>query len=535
MKVTRFPVRSKCPRCKHLSSRFYDLRRHALGVHGIGREQLGAFLKEAKDLNARRRSRIAQRRKIKAARKQEGGFQTTDLAGAKRACAMREQLEKDDVKTNSGFVVKPMGRAPQTKRLHKADIARCGFISHFKELCPTAKCFQLLNERAGDTSPATAKQWAGLVNRFLSFAKDEYPEFSELDAFLSTEVANSFVEKYAKFFANQSTINAIVSVSKALHYLRYNETFKKAVCLRPGMEPKVNRLIEHWNCMKRTFHRKARNAQRVKLANTPVEDWQVMFPVSLTLDYLAKARKTFLTEDDRSENRFGDLNKQDTIRALRSACALIIVLNGCRQVVALRLAPANLKEATTWDGCYIVRVNSHKTKNFYGPARLVLRPHQYKLLTLLAELVNDRNTVFGVPDVHGSAAEVLFQDFNDYVAETTGRAFFMRFNNGRKVAESYCHLVEGLPKNSQGLAPSDVVAKFLMHSRGTRDLFYKTLTESEMVNLCRTYQSLLAVLAALELLRDGKVYVPEAKHGKPAHFPFYLILRKMHLGLRLPT
>jgi len=514
----RRSLRAKCPRCLKYYSRFFDLRRHAIAMHGVPIEGISIFLREARKLALRRKRIRLLKKRFPARGARNGTFFSMLHEKAALACNSQGSVKTDREVTSSGFVVRQITRASDTKRLRKRDIAHSGFQSDFKELCPTATCFQIVLERTREASAATARQWAGLFNRFLYYATDNFKDKTHLEALLSVEIANSYVEKYAKFFANQSTINAIVSVIKALTLMRYNENFKKAMGLKPGMEVKLNRVIDHWAHIKRAFVRKSRNSQREMKSKKGIMDWTHTFPIMLALEYLAQARQAFLKDFDTHR---GEVTVQDTIVALRSTCSLIMLFSGCRQVVALRLTPANLAAATQWDGFFIIRVNSHKTARFYGCAHIILRPFQYKLFVLLAERVKDTRSIFGVPETHGTVAEILFKDFNDYVEERTGRKFVMRFNNARKVAETFSYILQGLPQNRKGTAATDVVTSFLMHTRATRDLYYHSLTDGEILANCRTYQSVFATLAALEMIREKQIYVPGTENGKICNLPYY--------------
>jgi len=514
MMFVRRPMRAKCPKCKKLFARFYDLRRHARGVHGVPMETMSVYLGQARALNKRRRLLWNIQRKKNAGQGRTLSSFSVSLAKDKLARNSQESRKGGTQDTPSGFLVTPTARSPDTKRLRKAEIAQCGFLSDFQKLCPIARCYQQMLVSAHETSEATAKQFAGLFNRFLDFAHDNFKSMTPLEALLSNEVADYFVDKYAKFFAHQSTVNAIIAVKKALTLMRYNATFKKETGLLPGMEAKLTRVIDQWTYLKRSFMRKLKIEQRVKIMNSGVKDWTGFFPISLALEYLSKARRAFLNETDDAQEGGSGLTVEDSILALRSTCALILVLSGCRQIVALRLTPANLNAASSWDGFFTVRVSAHKTSRYYGSAHIVLRPFQYKLLILLSERVRDNKSVFGIPENHGRVAEVIFRDFNDFVSEKSGRPFVMRFNSARKVAETFSYILKGLPNNHRNVSACDVVTRFLMHTRATRDLFYHTMTDGEIVSSCRTYQSVFSVLAALEMVREGRIHVPAAEDGK---------------------
>jgi len=514
--------RSQCPRCNFRAARAYDLQRHARRKHGVTKSAMKLYKMQVKALNAKGTRRTLRANFVEtalqdlpetASRRQVADYVlraagVTVSQDGVTVTPRRQPTETldDDVENRNGFIVQPIARPEGTKRLHRVDIAGSGFVTNFAELGATAKAFERLHAAVQGTTKTTAKQRAGLLHRYLCFAKKNYPEMTDLDALLSVEAANHYVEQYGRFFARQSTINAILAVVKALSLLRFCEDFKRKVGFQRGMERKLTRAADHWANIGRTNARKARVEQRVKMVSTPNREWTINLPMSILLDYLRSAGQTFLGVERRANDRLPQVH--ETLTALRSACSLCLVLNGIRQVIALRMTPAHLREATTWDGNFIVKCPSHKTQKTHGPGFVVLKPHQMKLFVRLSRWVDDEEKLFGVPETCGDAAAVLFEDFNLYVKARLNRDFTMRFKHARREAETYAHFLDGETKSKVGHRPSDVVTKFLLHTPRNRNLYYAFATDSEIVSRCRLYQELLAVLAALELIKDEKILVP---------------------------
>lgn len=102
----------------------------------------------------------------------------------------------------------------------------------------------------------------------------------------------------------------------------------------------------------------------------------------------------------------------------------------------------------------------------------------------------------------GRSSEQIFKSFNHYVATTREGVdgFCLRFNAVRKAADTFSHLA-GSP-GVKAEATKDTVTAFLLHSGPIRNLHYRYHSPSAVVSDFRVFSSVLAVLAALEMLRD---------------------------------
>lgn len=378
------------------------------------------------------------------------------------------------------------------------------------------------------TSPATAKQRAGLLYRFLAYARQFHPDSDALQAITSPHIATSYIDMLRSAgFKPQSLINQLDAIKACIVQIQFSRPVQEAFKFRESHRQDLERAAGHWSALKSYTQKQGAARQRKKLQASALEDWTEFFPVAHALDYLSLVREALVDsgEDIRvpspgvipgSGATPGKRGVRLNVSTLRCAAGLLGALSGCRLTALLELTRDELARRESWQGITVLSIKTHKTELYYGPARVALRPHQVIVFDLLAQETKLKypaqyDRVFGLSPTHGRASEIIFKEFNSYLqARTGGPQQPFTLNNARKAAETFSHLLTGCTSAGTGSkAARDAVTKFLLHGERVARKNYRHASSSEVVSQYRVYSNLLAVLALLELVRANRISLKE--------------------------
>lgn len=419
-------------------------------------------------------------------------------------------------------------RAPaDCRRMPKAVIGALGVSKSYGD-DPVVQAFELAYSTNQQVAQTTCKQRAGLLYRFLSYSRQFYPELDDLTALCSQEVSTAYIDVLRSGgFKSRSLLNHIDSCRAALAQLTISKPVQIAFGYHASKRREIERSASHWGTLKAHAFKQAASDQRRKMLQTPLSDWSDMYPVTHTLDYLNLVREAMI---DAGEHNVMPVPGRNPGRAqgrsrltldlatLRSACGLAAALSGCRLGVLLNLTRLELSLEKKWQGIHVLSVKNHKTARYHGDARILLRPHQLRMYELLAakaakEAPAQADYVFGISPKAGRASEIVFGAFNTFLAGRLGQRVVPRpflLNNARKACETFKYLLSGSGRDDQcGAAARRAITSFLMHTDKTSGHYYVNVSLGDIVNAFRSLNSLIAILALLELIRDKRITFKE--------------------------
>lgn len=563
-KEDRCDVKYACTRCDVTLRRRARLAEHAAQVHGLKGRALKLYRKEALALNAsgsrrtvtvgrlmnalrtlpptaspkciaRKVLRLSNVRLIQEesdsssessgssaeSDTESGAWSQGGFSAAKRAIAYQERDPGD---------LPPPPRAPENcRRMPKALIGAIGLRSSYGE-DPVVRAFEDAYSVNQQAASATCKQRAGLLFRFLSFARQHFPDRDDLASLCSQEVATAYVDVLRTGgFKSSSLINAIDSCRAAIAQLRISRPLQLAFGYSEARRREIERSVETWSFLKSHAGRQASSDQRKKMLETPMEDWTHLFPVSHCLEFLNLVREAMICAGEHEvltvpgwQNRRAPGTKPLPLNLsnLQSACGLVGALNGSRLGVLLNFTQEELSNQRPWQGLHVLAIAKHKTSKYHGAARMCLRPHHLRMFQLLAERsAKERPAlskyVFGIAPNSGKASQVAFAAFNKFVAGRLGpdsgqTPFFL--NNARKAADTFKYLLSGRGDGDQSARDARAaVTNYLMHTEKTSARYYRSATLGQVVSDFRCLNSLIAIMSMLELIRQNRITFKEVQ------------------------
>lgn len=545
-------VRSRCPRCNATASRRGDLGKHAQRVHGLrrGTREFDNFRKDARRLNGRGSSRSVSKRIIRQALAglprnatpaviAQRVLQAVNVSATATTTECDTNAEDDDddggvdqrraarpvpqgrsvvsgprARTTQGegaFDVQYTGRDPQTQRITKATLSHVGLATQYSDFMDAATSYERVMTNRGELEPSTIRAQAGMVNRFTDYALTHMPHLAtELEALCSTAAIFKFGEHLEAFLQPNSVMNHAHAIMSYLKLLLLDTNLQRAIGFTHGWTQKVVNARVCWSTLRSQVAKKARRKQKEAMQE-PKGFWDMNAPFDLILEFADityNALSGHIRDGTGGPNGVG-IPYEERVR-LRALAATYLLMNGVRLCVATGMTRAELLAAESHLSSRVVRVAASKTRKTRGRAPVVLKDHQYRTLLALSADNADGDPVLG-PLPKGRASEVLFAPVKNYIRGQTGRDVTVTFNLARQAVESFAHLVKSMrAKDADAqFSARDAICNYLQHSPAVRDTFYVTRSASLLVFEQSLYEQVVATIAALALIRRGKIQLED--------------------------
>jgi len=253
---------------------------------------------------------------------------------------------------------------------------------------------------------------------------------------------------------------------------------------------------EVWETIKCRTQRQARGKQRQKLRSGSFRN----APILWILEFL-------IEKEDVCEISLNDIHRSDEqlerdMPLLRCVCACFMAFHGQRLSSLYNLTLEELQSATFTQGRYVVRIKRHKNCKTHGPACVALKAHQFHLIEAMANAHGENGRVFPIKPT-GHASKELFAPLNAYISNKCHSSPDITCNLIRKTIESNKFLVQ----NAESHAAAQI-SSYLCHGKTATDLHYGFKTDAAVVAEALSVESVLACLAALDLVRERRISLP---------------------------
>jgi len=386
--------------------------------------------------------------------------------------------------------------ASNVKRQRVECIRHAGLVDRFDKLCSSANIFQSAESSSRSRSAASTKAYCHMQHRFISWAKQNSPGArSELELILCAESPFDFAKLLQKTFKPFTVKNHASAMCALIELIMCNNEVKSAFGFRPHMKASLQAACESWSKIKAVAQRQGRAGQREKTRSGKFQN----APILLILEFLKKYAPICEKFCEDPEAEIGD----GSLRALTiCVCALYMCLHGQRLCAVLNLTQSELRDAICTNSRYILRIHQHKSFRHHGPSAIALRKHQYQLLQAMADLYGQNGNVFP-SDSTGKACKHLFAPVNEFIKKKCIESQDITFNLFRKTVETNAFLVQ-----SRGGKDRENINTYLCHGKSVTALHYAFKTDEEVVNQARSVEAVIAGLAALDIVREKRVILP---------------------------
>lgn len=498
-------MRLKCEQCDYVVTRLYRLRAHGVSKHGIpdGTDEMNSYMKKCSKLN-QRGIRYTSSAVLLKQLGRYGADEAFVEAGrallAKYAVLVKESRNSENFQQNENVQVKPdvVGR-PRQSRAH---IANVGLVADFSKLCAIAKQYENVESAKTGRTAQSSKANANMIHRYIVWGQKSRPNWSEREIIFSPHLPKDFNNLLLSTFKPFTAKNHATALISLIDTILWNNQFREEIGFPANAKKALLSAKDSWEHIKMQNQRNARVTQRRKIKAGNFQNAPILRILQFLNEFAPKCEKdTFCLETNRGK------------ATLLCVGAIYLALHGQRLCSCLNMTTEELNKAVCSKGRFVVRVASHKTAKFSGPAAIALKPHQYHLLTKIGEKCAVAGRPFGSA-ASGRACVQLFAPLNEYVHEKFPGAPCVTFNLIRKTISTNSFLVK-----KEGLAAAEgLVNTYLCHGKQVTDLHYSFLTDEKVISQARAVEEVIAALAALDLVRGEAVTTPGVR-GKSFFVP----------------
>ena len=360
------------------------------------------------------------------------------------------------------------------------------------------------------------------MNRFLTWGRERLDTTDDIQVILDCELPRQYSDLLASYFKSQSAANALQAVISFLELIPNNTRLQQAVGYTQRHYKELGRVRAIWAYLKKTIRKRITQEQRKKMheaSRDPAKECSFL----TMLRFLQEARAVFRFNSGKGENQgegrdeflnslengyywdavqFSENTAAEHVPLLKAMAGCYLALNGARLCVATNLTKDEVRQAEASQGHRIVRCAQHKTATRYGAYEIVLSGGQYKFLELLSQMTPGEKC-FG-PLSPGNGNGAIFAAYNNYVQETSGRKAHFRLQYSRRAIETFKVLLQDLPADPLGAHAGARVTRFLAHGRDTSRRYYEHQIPEVTLSRFRACSTLVAAMAALELLRESR-------------------------------
>lgn len=377
-------------------------------------------------------------------------------------------------------------------------------------MCPSARLYRLIGESRGRMSQQSVRANARMIDRYVTWCQNNTPFEEERVALLCTERPRQFIsamERIVKPNTLRNYSNALLSLlALAGTNAEFIDFFKGVKKGRNRME----RASKIWATLKNDSERTARRRQRGVIRGGQFQN----APIKMILQFLCEKMDEYDKRIAAVENT-PDLSISPSAVPLDCAVACVLALHGARLCTALNMTISEVNDAVPANGRHVIRIADHKTADTAGPAAVALNRGQYGLVKGLATLRASRaekgksTTTSVLPPLAGRACQILFRQVNEFIAERVEGVCPLTFNTVRKTIHSNEFLISAGADHSGLAAAKRSVTSYLMHGRSVASLHYSYRSAKVVAAEASCVEGVVATLAALDLVRDGAVALPE--------------------------
>lgn len=525
-----------CVLCDYASPRLYRLRSHAVAKHGLaqGSSESDQFLKRCQSLSCRG-DRTTTEDKVIGAMGRYAASKSHRQVVAAVLKSHRIDFEADvtgadayqsQAKTVPAPVSRPFGRAA-TYRAMKSS----GFIVDFDQnLCKTSKFYFRIKSRGSESNQNTVLANAQLIHRYIHWAAAasgrDVQSANELKLLMDSLLAKSFVTSLRTVMQPTSVRNHASAVLDALELILVTLSTRRK--LNSTEKWKLRVAAVTWTKLKRKMDKESRAMQRAKINEGALE----LAPLSCICAYLGQLNEfgildnhiSALSRGIREGVKHVPIHLAGAWRELTAYLAGILLIQGMRLCVALKLKISEYEDASWRDGLAVVRVRDHKTVKHSGPAAFVLKIHQYstfeKYLTLRRRISTPRDTM--LISTHGGLARDILEPIQGHLRkEGVVCGSELTFNDVRKTLETMTYLVSDESSGNNG---SPGIMRYLCHGPSATRSFYRFRTDGVVVNQWRKLEVLIAQILSLDDIRAHPTrYLPATAFGESHLWSFQIL------------
>lgn len=406
--------------------------------------------------------------------------------GVPTSATMQSKIQNDLVNSES---------PAHPKRQRLTIIEKAGMVSKFNSLCRTAQVYLEVERTTGNRSIQSCQANAKMIHRYIEWAKSSANTREEIDILCDAEMPHEFANLLKSTFKMFTVKNHACAMVTLYDLILCSRDAKQLLQFRPAMKDAIRNAKECWNHIKCKVQRSARAEQRAITQGGNFQNAPILWLLEFAATFAPKC------ENIMTDSAFGGSQQDRDITRAVAACYM--ALHGQRLCAVLNLKKSELSNAVKSNGRYVVRIHEHKTAQSGGPAAVAFRPRQYWLIRNMADYYSHGERAFPISP-SGRASKELFGPVANYIKTT--------YNVD--IPDLTPNLVRKTIETNSFLAPSATdrhplsVSNYLCHGKEVTDLFYRHKTDALIADQSRCVEQVVFCLAALDLVRNGRVSLP---------------------------